>query len=199
MTSVKFLADKSLYGFEISGHSSKNCDDEVGRIVCAAVSSAAYMTANTVTEVVGDKAEVSVTEAKMVFVCKFPSDATVKVLEGLKLHLTALAEDYSNNLKIYGGAKMLKINIQLFAHKKGVGSTKNGRDSESKRLGVKRADGQFVLAGNILVRQRGTHIHAGNNVGRGSDDTLFALIDGKVKFERVGRDRKQVSIYAVEQ
>ena len=94
---------------------------------------------------------------------------------------------------------MLKINIQLFAHKKGVGSTKNGRDSESKRLGVKRADGQFVLAGNIIVRQRGSHIHAGKNVGVGSDDTLFALIDGKVKFERVGRDRKQVSIYAVEQ
>ena len=94
---------------------------------------------------------------------------------------------------------MLKLNIQLFAHKKGVGSTKNGRDSEAKRLGVKRADGQFVLAGNIIVRQRGTHIHPGNNVGRGSDDTLFALIDGKVKFERVGRDRKQVSIYAVEQ
>ena len=93
---------------------------------------------------------------------------------------------------------MLNLNIQLFAHKKGVGSTKNGRDSESKRLGVKRADGQFVLAGNILVRQRGTHIHPGNNVGRGSDDTLFALIDGKVKFERVGRDRKQVSIYAAE-
>ena len=94
---------------------------------------------------------------------------------------------------------MLKINIQFFAHKKGMGSTKNGRDSEAKRLGVKRADGQFVLAGNILVRQRGTHIHPGNNVGKGSDDTLFALIDGKVKFERVGRDRKQVSIYAVEQ
>ncbi|MBQ0083635.1 MAG: 50S ribosomal protein L27 [Clostridiales bacterium] len=94
---------------------------------------------------------------------------------------------------------MLKINIQLFAHKKGMGSTKNGRDSEAKRLGVKRADGQFVLAGNIIVRQRGTHFHAGNNVGIGSDDTLFALIDGKVKFERVGRDRKQVSIYAVEQ
>ena len=94
---------------------------------------------------------------------------------------------------------MLRISLQFFAHKKGVGSTKNGRDSESKRLGVKRADGQFVLAGNILVRQRGTHIHPGNNVGRGSDDTLFALIDGKVKFERVGKDRKQVSIYAVEQ
>ena len=85
------------------------------------------------------------------------------------------------------------------AHKKGVGSSRNGRDSESKRLGIKRSDGQYVLAGNILVRQRGTKIHPGNNVGRGSDDTLFALVDGKVKFERVGRDRKQVSIYAVEQ
>ena len=91
---------------------------------------------------------------------------------------------------------MLKINVQLFAHKKGGGSTKNGRDSESKRLGTKRADGQFVLAGNILVKQRGTKIHPGNNVGRGKDDTLFALIDGKVKFERLGRDRKQCSVYA---
>lgn len=94
---------------------------------------------------------------------------------------------------------MLRVNIQLFAHKKGVGSTKNGRDSESKRLGVKRADGQFVLAGNILVRQRGTHIHPGINVGIGSDDTLFAKADGKVRFERVGKDRKRVSVYAVEQ
>ena len=81
------------------------------------------------------------------------------------------------------------------AHKKGGGSTKNGRDSESKRLGAKRADGQFVLAGNILVRQRGTKIHPGTNVGRGSDDTLFALVDGSVRFERLGRDRKQVSVY----
>ena len=94
---------------------------------------------------------------------------------------------------------MLKINIQLFAHKKGGGSTKNGRDSESKRLGVKRGDGQFVLAGNVLVRQRGTHIYPGNNVGKGSDDTLFALVDGNVKFERMGKDRKKVSVYAVEQ
>ena len=94
---------------------------------------------------------------------------------------------------------MLRIDIQRFAHKKGMGSTKNGRDSESKRLGLKRADGQFVLAGNILVKQRGTHIHPGNNVGRGKDDSLFALIDGKVKFERMGKDRKKVSVYAVEQ
>jgi large subunit ribosomal protein L27 len=90
---------------------------------------------------------------------------------------------------------MLKMNLQLFAHKKGVGSSKNGRDSESKRLGSKRADGQFVLAGNILYRQRGTKIHPGINVGRGGDDTLFALIDGVVKFERKGRDKKQVSVY----
>ncbi|HEX3026658.1 MAG TPA: 50S ribosomal protein L27 [Clostridia bacterium] len=94
---------------------------------------------------------------------------------------------------------MIKLNMQFFAHKKGVGSTKNGRDSESKRLGVKRADGQFVLAGNILVRQRGTKIHPGANVGRGSDDTLFALSSGKVRFERVGRDRKKVSVYVPEQ
>ena len=93
---------------------------------------------------------------------------------------------------------MLKINIQLFAHKKGVGSTKNGRDSESKRLGVKRADGQFVLAGNILVKQRGTSIHPGEGVGRGSDDTLFALVDGVVRYERLGRDKKKVSVYPVE-
>ena len=94
---------------------------------------------------------------------------------------------------------MIRISMQFFAHKKGVGSTKNGRDSASKRLGVKRADGQFVLAGNILVRQRGTHIQPGENVGIGSDDTLFAKTNGTVKFERVGRDRKKVSVYPVEQ
>lgn len=87
------------------------------------------------------------------------------------------------------------MKLQLFAHKKGVGSSRNGRDSESKRLGVKRADGQFVLAGNILVRQRGTKIHPGVNVGKGKDDTLFALIDGYVTFERKSRDKKQVSVY----
>ncbi|MGM9630717.1 50S ribosomal protein L27 [Butyricicoccus sp.] len=94
---------------------------------------------------------------------------------------------------------MLQISLQFFAHKKGVGSTKNGRDSESKRLGVKRADGQVVPAGNILVRQRGTHIHPGVNVGIGSDDTLFAKVTGVVRFERRGRDRKQVSVYEIEQ
>ena len=90
---------------------------------------------------------------------------------------------------------IFELRLQLFAHKKGMGSTRNGRDSESKRLGVKRSDGQEVLAGNILVKQRGTKIHPGNNVGRGKDDSLFALIDGKVKFERLGRDRTRVSVY----
>ncbi len=93
---------------------------------------------------------------------------------------------------------MIRLDLQFFAHKKGVGSTKNGRDSESKRLGVKRADGQFVLAGNILVRQRGTHIHPGENVRIGKDDTLYATIDGRLHFERMGRDRKRASVYAVE-
>ena len=109
----------------------------------------------------------------------------------------------------------MMINLQLFAHKKGVGSTRNGRDSESKRLGPKRADGQFVLAGNILVRQRGTHFHPGENVGRGKDDTLFALCEGTVEFTKSTRrnkgyrrvvrfetkhlGRKQVSVYAVEE
>lgn len=86
--------------------------------------------------------------------------------------------------------------LSLFAHKKGMGSTRNGRDSAAKRLGPKRSDGQAVLAGNILVRQRGTKFHAGNNVGIGSDDTLYALVDGVVRFERLGRDKKQVSVYA---
>ncbi len=89
---------------------------------------------------------------------------------------------------------MIKLNLQLFAHKKGLGSTRNGRDSESKRLGAKRADGQFVLAGNILVRQRGTKIHPGDNVGKGKDDTLFALVDGLVRFEHMGKLKKKVSV-----
>ena len=91
---------------------------------------------------------------------------------------------------------MLRISLQFFAHKKGVGSTKNGRASESKRLGVKKADGQSVVAGNIIMRQRGTKIHPGANVGRGSDDTLFALMDGVVKFEPLQNGRKKVSVYA---
>ncbi|WP_418790731.1 50S ribosomal protein L27 [Phosphitispora sp. TUW77] len=91
---------------------------------------------------------------------------------------------------------MININLQLFAHKKGVGSSRNGRDSNPQYLGVKRGEGTVVTAGNIIVRQRGTKIHPGNNVGIGRDDTLFALIDGVVKFERKGKDKKQVSVYS---
>ena len=91
---------------------------------------------------------------------------------------------------------MLKLSLQFFAHKKGVGSTKNGRDSEAKRLGVKKSDGQAVKAGNIIIRQRGTAVHPGNNVGIGKDDTLFALIDGNVKFEHIAGGKKAVSVYA---
>lgn len=94
---------------------------------------------------------------------------------------------------------MIKLNLQLFASKKGAGSTKNGRDSRAKRLGVKKGDGTEVLAGNILVRQRGTKIHPGNNVGIGKDDTLFATVDGVVRFERKGKNKKQVSVYSVEE
>ena len=94
---------------------------------------------------------------------------------------------------------MMKLNLQFFAHKKGVGSTKNGRDSESKRLGAKRADGQFATAGSIIYRQRGTKIHPGINVGRGGDDTLFALVSGTVRFERVGKSKTQASVYPVEE
>ncbi|MGE5456677.1 MAG: 50S ribosomal protein L27 [Ignavibacteriales bacterium] len=91
--------------------------------------------------------------------------------------------------------KLLQLNIQLFAHKKGQGSTKNGRDSESKRLGAKAADGEFVSGGSILYRQRGTKVYPGTNVGIGSDDTVYAKVDGYVKYERLGKDRKQVSVY----
>lgn len=92
---------------------------------------------------------------------------------------------------------MVKMNLQLFASKKGVGSTKNGRDSRAKRLGAKKSDGQVVRAGNIIYRQRGTKIHPGVNVGKGDDDTLFATVDGVVKYERLGKKRTQVSVYAV--
>ena len=92
---------------------------------------------------------------------------------------------------------MMKINLQWMASKKGVGSTRNGRDSKAKRLGTKRGDGQYVLAGNVLVRQRGTKIHPGMNVGRGKDDTLFAKIDGQGAYERLGRRKKKVSVYPV--
>lgn len=94
---------------------------------------------------------------------------------------------------------MIRFDLQLFSSKKGMGSSKNGRDSESKRLGVKKGDGQHVIAGNILVRQRGTKIHPGTNVGRGSDDTLFAKADGRVSFETKGKNKKVVNVFPMEE
>ena len=117
-----------------------------------------------------------------------------KSLESL---IMSLDVSFGKNIIRGGVMSMLMMNLQLFAHKKGVGSSKNGRDSESKRLGAKAADGEFVLAGNILYRQRGTKIHPGLNVGKGGDDTLFAKEDGIVRFERMGRDKKKVSVYPV--
>src|SRR5699024_3354104 len=126
------------------------------------------------------------------------SDEKMQVLlEGMIISLRRLKKNTVNisDLHISEVKAMLKLNLQFFASKKGVGSTRNGRDSVSKRLGVKRQDGQFVTGGSILFRQRGTKIHPGENVGRGGDDTLFAKIDGVVKFERIGRDKKRVSVY----
>ena len=184
MITVTFFKSADYFkGFKISGHADFNTSGP--DIVCAGVSSAAIMTANTITEVLHTDAEVTDSDG---FINLSLSSAEAKEASHLILKLLF------RRCKV-----MIKVNLQLFAHKKGMGSTKNGRDSESKRLGVKRADGQKVLAGNILVKQRGTHIHPGNNVGIGSDDTLFAKIDGVVKFERVGKDRKRASVYPVEQ
>ena len=172
MTRVEFFdQDGRITGFSCSGHS--GYAEEGSDIVCASVSTAVKLAECTISDVLGERAKTRVKEDE--------------ALCGTSILIIS---------KFWRCQKMLNIGFQFFAHKKGGGSTKNGRDSESKRLGAKRADGQFVLAGNILVRQRGTHIHPGNNVGIGKDDTLFALIDGKVKFERMGKDRKMCSVYA---
>ena len=178
MTKVDFLLhDGLITGFTITDHAEYG--EEGSDILCAAISSAAYMTVNTITDILGIVVGVEVKDGYMEVKLEEEDAPKAKaILDGFQLHIQGLKEEYDE---------------------KGMGSTKNGRDSESKRLGVKRADGQFVLAGNILVKQRGTHIHPGENVGRGSDDTLFAKIDGVVRFERVGKDRKRACVYPVEQ
>ena len=183
MTTVTFYSEGSrVTGFEVKGHSGYAPEGE--DIVCAAVTSAVRLVECAVNDVLGLEASVKVKEQDASISLKLPS---------------GLGQTNESPWPARGVGQMLNIGLQFFAHKKGVGSTRNGRDSESKRLGVKRGDGQFVLAGNVLVRQRGTRIHPGVNVGKGSDDTLFALKSGKVKFERMGKDRKQVSIVALEQ
>ena len=169
-----FLAGEQYTGCEITGHA--DYSEEGTDVICAYVSAAVQTVANLMTEIF--RLPVSAEETEE------PARVSLRLSE---------KDDSGNAHRLFAG-----LALQFFAHKKGSGSTKNGRDSESKRLGVKRADGQFVKAGNILVRQRGTHIHPGAGVGIGSDDTLFATVDGTVKFERVGRDRKKVSVYAAQ-
>ena len=200
MTKVEiFNHDGRIHGFSVSGHS--GYAEEGSDIVCAAVSAAVTFAECTINDVLGNHANTKVKEEEPRITLTLPAacddeDAVQAVLTGFLLTVCSLRAHYPEYLEVMEVSQMLKSGWQFFAHKKGGGSTKNGRDSESKRLGVKRADGQFVLAGNILVRQRGTHIHPGVNVGIGSDDTLFALVDGHVKFERKGKDRKQCSVYA---
>ena len=190
MIQVNILRDRNevVKGIDINGHAGYA---EYGQdVICAAVSALVLNMANSVETFTDDHFEGSVGEDGGSFSFSFPdkiSSESQLLMKSLILGLENFDSGRCND--------MFKMNLQLFAHKKGVGSTKNGRDSESKRLGAKRADGQFVLAGNILYRQRGTKIHPGLNVGIGGDDTLFAKVDGVVKFERKGRDKKQVSVY----
>ena len=205
MTTVTFHTEGSrIVSFEVQGHSGYAPEGE--DIVCAAVTSAVRLAECAVNDVLGLEAAVKVRQKDAYLSLKLPAklgqtaESTCQTLmTALMVHFAQLHEEYPDHIIVLEVKDMLKIGQQFFAHKKGVGSTRNGRDSEAKRLGVKRADGQFVLAGNILVRQRGTHIHPGVNVGKGSDDTLFALKSGKVKFERLGKDRKQVSIVEIAQ
>ena len=201
MIQVEIIRDasKAYVGFSIKGHAGYA---EHGQdIICAAVSVLAQNTVNSIEQFTDDTFSGEIDEKTGSLAVSFPhgvgKDSRL-LLDSMVLGLTSIAEEYGKKyikIRFREVYIMFKMNLQLFAHKKGVGSTKNGRDSESKRLGAKRADGQFVLAGNILYRQRGTHIHPGNNVGIGGDDTLFAKVDGVVRFERKGKDKKQVSVY----
>ena len=204
MTHVTLIRDRSgLVGFEAKGHT--GYADEGSDIVCSAVSALTQTAALGINEVLKIQTALDITEANMYLM--LPADISDQdcekaqiILKTMALGLRSIAATYGDTSKYQKGRcnTMMNINLQLFAHKKGGGSTKNGRDSESKRLGPKRADGQFVLAGNILVRQRGTHFHPGVNVGLGKDDTLYAKADGIVRFETKHLGRREVSVYAEE-
>ena len=204
MTHVTLIRDRSgLVGFEAKGHT--GYADEGSDIVCSAVSALTQTAALGINEVLKIQTALDITEAICIscFLQTYPIRTAKKHRSFWKRWHWAsgpLPLPMVITSKYQKGRcnTMMNINLQLFAHKKGGGSTKNGRDSNAKRLGPKRADGQFVKAGNILVRQRGTHIHPGVNVGIGTDDTLFAKADGVVRFERLGKDRKQVSVYPAE-
>lgn len=198
---IKRNENNEICKFTVSGHA---YSDEVGKdLVCAAISVLSQTTILGLYDIINIKAPYTIQEGYLT--CSIPENISQKqrehinvLLETMVIGMKSIRESYYKYIDIHDKEVwvMFQMNLQLFASKKGVGSSRNGRDSEAKRLGVKRADGQSVTAGNILVRQRGTKIHPGTNVGRGGDDTLFALIDGVVKFERKGKDKKQVSIYA---
>ena len=178
---VSLDSEHRYHGISFLGHAGLANDYQEGQeLVCAAVSALTLNMANSVEHFTEDQFEADEDEQSGMFRFRFTgtiSPEAALLMNSLVLGLEDIEETYGE------------------PYIKGVGSTKNGRDSESKRLGAKRADGQFVLAGNILYRQRGTKIHPGLNVGRGGDDTLFATVDGVVRFERKGRDKKQVSVY----
>lgn len=210
MTKITILKNNngSIVEYEIKGHTGYGAYGE--DILCASISilsQTALISLNEVCGIEENSISYSIDDKSGYIKVSLPFDIPKAqrdkadiVLKTMEVGLKGLIEIYPDyiTLKYREVWEMIRINLQLFASKKGVGSSKNGRDSESKRLGVKRADGQFVPAGNILVRQRGTKIHPGSNVGRGGDDTLFAKVDGVVKFERKGKDKKQVSVYPVE-
>ena len=209
MIRINVYESVHLLKLELSGHANyaKYGED----IICSAVSALSINLVNSVENFTKDKFSCQIKEdtGDLKLSINNPSKESILLFKSCVLGLENISKEYGKKYIDITYAKwhrftnfnkqevktMLKMNLQLFDHKKGMGSTKNGRDSESKRLGAKRADGQFVLAGNILYRQRGTKIHPGNNVGRGGDDTLFATVDGVVRFERKGKDKKQVSVY----
>ena len=191
--------NNQIVNLSITGHADSG---EYGKdLVCAGVSTVGIGAMNMLAKkgfLAKGLGTIEINEGYINVVVNHTDEVCQVVLETLVVTLETMVESYGRFIKISKVEvlhMMFKLDLQLFASKKGVGSTKNGRDSKSKRLGAKLSDGQFATAGSIIYRQRGTKIHPGTNVGKGGDDTLFATVDGVVKFERLGRDRKQVSVY----
>ena len=195
MIKVKLTKNNNYYKrIIITGHA--NYDDFGKDIVCAAVSSTVITSVNSCLAI--DNESISYEDKNGLDIKVLKDDeVTTKIINVMVTNLYELEKAYPKNIKLRRKImnRLMEFNIQLFAHKKGQSSTSNGRDSAGRRLGAKASDGEYVTAGSIIYRQRGTKIHPGTNVGRGTDDTLFAKISGYVKYSRLGRDRKQVSVY----
>ena len=194
MIKVKLTKNNNYYKrIIITGHA--NYDDFGKDIVCAAVSSTVITSVNSCLTIDNESISYEDKNGLDIKVLK-DDDIITKIINVMITNLYELEKEYPKNIKIKEEMnRLMEFNIQLFAHKKGQSSTSNGRDSAGRRLGAKASDGEYVTAGSIIYRQRGTKIHPGTNVGRGTDDTLFAKISGYVKYSRLGRDRKQVSVY----